>query len=69
MPSDVIAGILLAADTPDETATLIGYYADPDSNYDDKTDVRIAAIIDADEYRRVRACDCLPRTGEQDLKA
>lgn len=45
LPPDVIAGILLAADTPDEAETLIGYYADPDSYLDDQSESRFAAII------------------------
>ena len=64
LPPDVIAGILLAADTPDEAETLIGYYADPDSDYDDKVEVRIAAIIDGDEYPLIVGCDCLGRAAE-----
>lgn len=58
LPPDVIAGILLAADTPDEADTLINYYANDDSPYDDESATRVAKIIDAPEYNRVFGCDC-----------
>lgn len=68
LPPDVIAGILLAADTPDEADALIGYYADPDSEYDDQSESRFAAILYADEYRRVVGCHCLRPAAETGFK-
>lgn len=68
LPPDVIAAILLAAETPDEAETLIGYYVNDTAPSDDEATERTAAIIDTPEYQRVFGCDCRRRARLRDSK-
>lgn len=71
LPADVIAGILLTADSPTEAAVLINCYAS--TEHDDSPEYEIAmlrvdAVLRSDEYRSVVGCDCLGREGGEPVK-
>jgi hypothetical protein len=67
LPPDVIAGILLDADSPEEAEALINHYAgtapDDPAKYNAAME-RINTLFDTDNYRRVVGCDCLRREGK-----
>jgi hypothetical protein len=66
LPPDMVASIVLEADTPDEAKSLIAYIAstEPDTTPEhEQAGERIYAIFDTTSARRVDGCDCLRRAG------